>query len=286
MTKVYYPIIKAITQDNLTLFGYLTEAENSKTMLVHIHGTAASFYGEEFEEYFVNILPSQGVSVLFTNNRGSSVMSSWQNAGAALERFEDCLLDIDAWIAFALNKGYEKIILQGHSLGTEKIVYYMEHGKYKNNVIAISLLGFADSYGCQMRFLKTQSIDPMIEAEKLVKDGKGEIFLTSIWKSHAGVLPQSANSYINFFSLNSELSKALPLRQGKDLKYFQNIKVPILALIGDQDCWAIASPNEDSNLLKRENALTETHVIADCNHEFEKKQDELVEYVRNFLSKL
>ena len=66
-----------------------------------------------------------------------------------MENFEDCVVDIDAWIKFALSKGYEKIILMGHSLGTEKIVYYMNKGRYTNKVKAIILLGFADFlHGC------------------------------------------------------------------------------------------------------------------------------------------
>lgn len=281
-----YPIVKVMTKDNLELFGFLAEAKNSKTIMIHMHGTAAAFYGEGFEEYFIDSMPAIGVSVLFTNNRGNYVMESWQNTGAALEKFEDCIMDIDAWIEFAFSKGYEKIILQGHSLGTEKIVFYMEKGKHKEKIIALSLLGFSDSYGCQRRFLDSQNIDPMNEAIKLVSEGRGEIFLTSIWKSHAGVLPQSAGSYANFFSPGSELSNALPIRKGEDLECFQNIKVPILAVLGDQDKWAIVSSQEDCELLKRENALTETYVISDCAHSFEGKQDELVECVSKFLSKL
>ena len=121
-----YPIKSTQTPDGLTLFGYLAEAPKSHTLLINIHGTASGFYVEEFEQYFIESLPSFGISVLFTNNRGNFVMESWQKTGAAQEKFEDCLIDIDTWIEYARSLGYDQIILQGHSLGTEKVVYYMQ----------------------------------------------------------------------------------------------------------------------------------------------------------------
>lgn len=282
---MHYPIVKVTTKDHLSLFGLLAETNQRKQILIHIHGTASGFYAEEFEQQFFEQLPAMGCSVLFTNNRGGFVMESWQKSGAALEKFEDCVLDIDAWIEYALSLGYEEIILQGHSLGTEKVVYYMEKGKYANRVSAVSLLGFSDSFGSQQRFLKTITVDPMIEAQQLVANGKGEQFIQNPWNSHAGVLPQSAESYINFFSDGSELSKALPLRQGKDLVYFQRIQVPILGVIGDQDPWTVIPVSETVELLRKENALAEVVTIPDCNHSFEGKQKELVDAVRTFILK-
>src|SRR3989344_1753317 len=136
-----YPIVKIKTPDNITLFGFLSESSNKDIILINIHGTGSGFYVEEFESEFTERLPKLDVSTLFTNNRGNYTMESWQETGAAVEKFENCLIDIDAWIEFALQKGYKQIILQGHSLGTEKVVYYMEKGKYKDRVVGVILLG-------------------------------------------------------------------------------------------------------------------------------------------------
>lgn len=283
-----YPLVKVTTKDHLQLFGFLAEAKDSKTILINIHGTGSGFYIEEFEREFVERLPEQGISVLFTNNRGNFVMEFWQGTGAALERFEDCLIDIDAWIELALEKGYSKIILQGHSLGTEKVVYYMERGKYRDKVIGVILLGFADSYGNQMLFLDKvgrTNQELLSEALDLVAQNKGEQFLTSTWLCHAGVLPQSAISYLSFFSGNSELSKALPLRKGRDLKYYQNIKVPILGVVGEKDHWTILPVPQAAELLRKENPLAEVYIIEGSYHSFEEHQKELVDIVEGFILK-
>ncbi len=278
-----FPIVNLITSDGLNLFGYLAEATSSKTILINIHGTASGFYVEEFEKYFIEELPQLGISTLFTNNRGNFVQESWQKTGAAVEKFEDCLIDINNWIEFALSQGYEKIILQGHSLGTEKVVYYMNRGKYADKVVAVSLLGFADSYGNQMLFAKDKHLQLMNEANDLVKQYKGDQYLTSVWFCHAGVLPKSAASYINFFSQDSELSKALPLRLGKDLKYYSEIKVPILGIVGDKDPWTILPVPEAAELMRKGNQNADVFIISDCEHSFTGKQKELIEIVKNFL---
>lgn len=280
-----YPIVKIKTKDNLTLFGLLTESRKSKTILINIHGTASGFYIEEFEGSFTEKLPQMGISTLFTNNRGNFVMENWQKTGAALEKFEDCLMDIDAWIEKALSLGYTGIILQGHSLGTEKVVYYLEKGKYKNKVEAVILLGFSDSFGTNLKYLKTINVDPMIEAKRLVSEGKAEQFITNPWRSHAGFLPQSAESYINFFSPNSQLSKAFPLRTGKNLSYFRKITCPILGVIGDQAEFTIIPIDEAIELLKRENINAEVYQIKNCSHSFEGKTEELLKIITNFLAK-
>lgn len=278
-----YPIVKVKTPDDFTLFGFLAEANKQDTILINIHGTGSCFYAEEFEDEFVERLPNLGISVLFTNNRGNYTMESWQATGCAREKFEDCLIDIDTWIQFALDKGYTKIILQGHSLGTEKVTYYMEKGRHKDKVIAVILLGFADSFGCQMKFLETQKVDPMINALELIKEGRGNELITSIHLCHAGVLPKTANSYVNCFSDNSELSKALPLRKGKNLEYYQNIKVPILGVISDTDEWNEMLGIDTISLLKNENSKAKIETISDTDHSFLGKQKELVDIVENFI---
>lgn len=280
-----YPVIKITTPDNLILFGLLTESEQKKIILINIHGTASGFYIEEFEQEFAETLPQLGISTLFTNNRGNFVMESWQKTGAAQEKFEDCLIDIDTWIEKAFSLGYKEIILQGHSLGTEKVVYYLEKGKYRDKVKAVILLGFSDSYGYNQEYLKTIKIDVMAKAKKLVTKGKSRQFIIEPWLSHAGVLPQNAESYINFFSENSELSKTLPLRLGKNLTFYQNIKVPILGVIGDEYEFTIIPIKQAMELLRKENKKAEVYQIKNCKHSFEGKTKELVGVVIDFLKR-
>jgi len=279
-----YPIVRVMTADHLELFGFLAEAEGERdAILLNIHGTSSSFYCEEYARLFAEEFPPLGVSTLFTNNRGSHVMEAWQNSGAALEMFADCLQDLDAWVRYALEGGYRRIFLQGHSLGTEKIVYYMNHGKLADQVAAVILLGVSDSFGNQARIAKTFPVDPMKEARGLAAAGKSEQFLTSIWRPHGGGVPQSAASYLNFFSPGSELSKTLPLRDNGNLLYYRNIRVPILVLVGEHDPFTCLPVPEALRLLEKENRQTRAKIIAGADHDFSGKEKELVAMVKEFV---
>lgn len=281
-------LIEIETSDGLPLYGMHHKIKESKTILINIHGTASNFYENYFMEPLSGELAKRGISTLSTNNRGAAVMQVYPHAGAAIEHFEDCILDIDAWIDYALALGYKNIILQGHSLGAEKVVYYMNKGKYIEKIKSVILLGPADSYGETAEFCwnKIQLKELLDEAEELVKEGNKEIFLRKKWLSHGKVLPKSADSFLNFFRPNSELSKALPLRLGKNFKMYQKIKVPILIAIGDQEEYTVIPIKEALEALKRENHLASCFQLKDCNHDFEGKEEELNEIIITFLKEL
>lgn len=269
-----YEIVWTETKDKLGLYGVLKEGRKSRTILINIHGTASNFYEEDFITTFARELPELGISVLSTNNRGAGVYDAYQKSGAAVELFEDCLIDIDTWIEFAFKRGYNKIILSGHSLGTEKVVYYMNNGKYRKRISAIILLAPADSFAEQHNFLK--------KAEKLIKLGKSRSFLDR--DSYSGIMPKSAKSLVNFLGKGSKVQQALPFHSGKLLDY-RKIKIPILAVIGDKHEYTVLPIPEALKLMRKENKNTETHQLKNCNHDFEGKEEELTEIIKNFLKK-
>jgi pimeloyl-ACP methyl ester carboxylesterase len=286
------PIVSVITPDKIDLYGLILEAKKKDAIIINIHGTTDNFYDNEFIWKIAESASSLNIAMLSVNNRGSYSLELYdygkdarRNTGASVEIFEKCVLDIDAWIKFALSLGYKKIILEGHSLGTEKVVYYMNKGKYKDKVSSVILLGFSDSFGCHLKFLKKCKIDLMSEAKKLIKSGKKYQFLTKYWLAHAGVLPQSAESYNNFFNKNSELSKAFPFRLGKDLKMYQKIKVPILGIIGDQEEYTVIPKNKAIALMREENKLAEIYQLKKCDHCFTGQEKVLAGLVRQFLKK-
>jgi pimeloyl-ACP methyl ester carboxylesterase len=259
------------------------------TIVIHIHGTSGTFYWNSFYEPLAASATGLGLAYLSTNNRGSNIYEleeSFIPHGAALEHFEDCLLDIDAWIELAMKKGYKRIVLEGHSFGTEKAIYYAAKGKYTDVVAAVILLGFSDSYGTQERYLKRTEKNLMPEAQRLMAEGRPCHLLSDLHAQADGAIPASATTYVNFFCPESELSKALPLRNGKELPMVREIHVPILGIIGDEDEEYTIIPIHDAmRLLESENPLTETHQIPKSNHGFEGKENELAAVIADFLKR-
>ncbi len=275
-----YPIVKTKTEDNLLLYGMLLEPpQKTDILFIAVHGTASNFYENGFMEAIAKKLGQKKISLLLTNNRGAYILQAYPLAGTALEKFEDCLKDIDAWISFAIKKDYKKIILQGHSLGTEKVVYYLNKGKHKDKVNAIILLAPSDSFGWEKEYSKGKKL--LQEAQSLVNQGKGHTFLTSEWLSYSGVMPKSASSYLNFMQDGSELSQALPFHT-QSLSFYKTIQVPILVVIGDQEEYTILPVKDALELMKKENSRTESHQLKDCNHDFDGREKELADIIATF----
>ncbi len=285
-----YPIAQVETSDHLWLYGLLLESKSSKTIFIHTHGTGSNF----FEEYFIDILApnllESGISLLSFNNRGAGVYDAYQGSGAATELFEDCLKDFDAWIKFVINKGYKKIIFSGHSLGTEKIVYYLNRGKYRKKIDAIILLAPASSTGYHIygdNYKPSKKDEKRVQAllkesKSLVRAGKGDVFLAR--DSYAGIMPKSAKSMINFLTSSSEINKALPFHEGH-LTMYKKIAIPILALIGDKAEYTAIPPVEALRLMKKENHRTEVYQLKNCNHDFEGCEKKVTKMVSNFIQK-
>ncbi len=284
-----YPIVQVRTRDDLWLYGLYMRADANETVFINIHGTASNFYEEYFIEVFANAFLKEGVSILSTNNRGAGVYDAYQKSGAAVEKFEDCLIDIDAWVEFAISEGYKKIILSGHSLGTEKVVHYMGHGKHIDKITSIVLLAPADSYGSHRELdgkmnPRLVHVDELLgESQDLVKQGRGGVFLPrDAYGSREGIMPKSAESFVDSLGPESKLLDALPFATRK-LDAYARIHTPILVVIGDQKEYTAISVREALELMLRENKNTEVHQIKNCGHDFQEKENELSDIVMKFI---
>jgi len=283
-----YPIVSVETQDGLCLYGLLLETQGKENIFINIHGTASNFYEEPFIETFSKYFIENGISLLSTNNRGAGVYDAYQKSGAATEKFEDCIIDIDTWISFVLDKGYKNIILSGHSLGTEKVVYYMSNGKYADKITSIVLLAPSDSFGSHRLHdgntnpRKKEVENLLNESKKIIESGESDKFLPrNTYGSHDGIMPKSAYSFMNFLGPESRLLNALPLVTEK-LEAYSNIKIPILVAIGDQSEYTGLTIKHALELMQNENKNTFIFQLKNCNHDFDGKEEELSKIVLDF----
>lgn len=274
------PICRIVV-GGVDLHGMLFSSPKSKTACLFIHGTGGTFYGDDWIFKVADTFVKNNISFLTANHRGSTSLSSYPPHGATLEKFDWCVNDIDGWLSFLKKKGFTRFVLAGHSMGAEKIVHYMSQRDHKD-ITTVILLGFADSFGTTKDYLGSRFNTVMQEAKSLQSKGKEEEFLTTDWLSHGGILPTSAGTFINLFSENSTLSKALPLRSNK-LTNYSKIKVPILSVIGDQEEYTASSLTHAIDLMKKENTNSTVRQINNCDHDFSGKSSELCRIIERHL---
>src|SRR3989344_3537114 len=132
-------LLQISTSDGLDVHGFYVPSKGKKTAILHIHGFEGNFYDNNFVHVLADSLDEAGIGFLTVNTRGngrdtdfSTVDNKLKRIGARYELLEEAHLDITAWLKFLIKEGYQQIVLQGHSLGTMKVVRYLFEGELKN----------------------------------------------------------------------------------------------------------------------------------------------------------
>ena len=122
-------IVKFKAKDDIYLDGFLNKCEEKRnSILIQIHGMTSNCFKNR-DRQIAEKIKDVGIDTLVFNNRGSDVVRylKSENAtllgGMAYEKVEDCYFDIVGAIEYVLTLGYKEIYLQGHSLGSTKVVY-------------------------------------------------------------------------------------------------------------------------------------------------------------------
>ena len=156
----------------------------------------------------------------------------------------------------------------------------MVNGKYSDKISALVLLAPATSPGSEQLLVKDYE-KKLKQVRKLVSEGKGNTFLDR--NAYGGIMPKSADSYIDFSYLNPEFEYALPFHK-KRLPALGKIKTPILSVIGDQEEYTVLPITDALSLIKKENTNAKTVQISNCDHDFQEKEEELAEILIGFFS--
>lgn len=105
----------------------------SDTVMIAITGIHGNFYSNPFYYHIGDTLNGGNIDFIYaqTNDAFGKIETVNVNTGKKEiigpwnERFSYTDEDIDAYLRFAEEEGYEHIILAGHSLGANKVIYYL-----------------------------------------------------------------------------------------------------------------------------------------------------------------
>jgi len=285
-------IIKTVTEDGLHLTGFLSEPVNSKGYIViHIHGMAGDPYTNSWYPYFHKLFPQNDIAFLVGNQRGTDSITmfyqdtdKYPNYGNVFEIFEECVYDIDAWVKYAINLGYKNIILQAHSLGPSKAIYYLNKRNHPE-IKGLVLISPVDMLGLT---LTDKNYPNMIkEARELEGEGKEKQILSDLLDLEYYI---SAQTYLNFFQEKSACNIFCYQDRKHDWKMVNNIKLPVLIMGGTKD-WGIesvAKTEKAFEILKKEfknSPRVETIIYDGASHDFagfeERVAKDIIKFVQS-----
>ena len=285
-------LVKTATADGLYLHGYHVPASDKKQVVLHIHGFEGNFYENYFTHVLADVLQKSNIGFLVVNTRGNGKDTDFNTTdtqqvriGARYELLEDAHKDISAWIEFLISEGYKNIVLQGHSLGTYKVVRYLSEGKYKDRVSKLILLAPFDQKGCLLASGRVDIESFINKAKEKILHGDGEDLITHEYDD----ITISYKTFVSWYDAGDYSRMFEFCTPGYDFPVLRKIKIPTKIIVGSKDeyfyCTNPQHPEEAMDILLANIKNSEGTVIPDAAHSFAPHEDVMAKEVLDFVKK-
>ncbi len=257
-----------------------TPNENTNKIVIHVHGLSGNFYENRFLDVLAKSYTDKNYAFLTFNNRGRGLISELLKGndftiiGGSLEKFKDCILDIEGVVNWVKKKGYSEIVLEGHSYGCNKVLYYYNHKK-DDSIKKIVLLSPCDIPSETKKFLSEEEYKiAKEESTKLVSEGKyNELIDFSVMANEK----IAAGTYYNDFLPNGEndFIRYVDGKNGKS-EILSSIDIPVLVVFGDIDECVLTQPIDVvKEYLNNNISNCNIQIIEGADHSYTNKYKEL-----------
>ncbi len=154
----------------LHLDGILYHRERQGTTIIHVHGSLGNFYQNGFLRRMARMYLAAGINFLAFNFAGHDALAegyryedTFEYVGGSVKDFEECVFDIQGAIDFVGDVS-RRIVLQGHSLGCDRVLHYLMNGTTKCDFV---LLAPCDSYQLQANWIAPETVEEQIQRLKI-----------------------------------------------------------------------------------------------------------------------
>jgi pimeloyl-ACP methyl ester carboxylesterase len=261
-------MVRLQTADGITLTGVLRQPHTVRNNagVVMVHGYSGNFYSG-IMSFLPEALSDSGFATLALNMRDHDL-------GPKKNRFEDNRYDIAVAVDEMSRLGYNPIFLFGHSMGTNRVLYYFAttgDSRIKG-ILLTGPPGNLFEWNISIFGLKAAS-QVLAQAQDLVSKGKGDEWMLI----NLGPLGKA------LYTANHVVSLRGPETVSDPYKNISQIFKPILIVHGLAD--RLANPEVTDRLLR--SAAPGIHVtvvkIPGANHGFSAHQQDLVNAVNKWL---
>ncbi|WGE55359.1 DUF1749 domain-containing protein [Actinobacillus equuli subsp. equuli] len=274
------------TQSSTVLHGVLFPAETkAKTIVIAITGIHGNFYSNPFYYNIGETLSKAGVDFLYAQTRNAFGKMQEVNAltnepeiiGSFNEDFAKTIEDLTAYLDFAEQQGYENIVLAGHSLGANKVIYYLSETQ-DPRVNKFLLLSPANVTHLTNFVGDTERA----YIRQMVEKGQGQKLLPF---ELFGWLPATADTAYQW--LYSPLLNNVHVETDGDFFQVEKISHFGALLIGTLDRFTYGDP---SGFLRNINdhftnsQANELIFISNTGHTYQQKEQELADKIRDLLT--
>ena len=270
-------VLEIPTKRGSVLSGVLFPAEKTDTVVIAITGIHGNFYSNPFYYNIGDTLSANGIDFIYAqtndafgeietyniNTGNKELIGSWN------ERFEYTDEDICAYLDFAEKSGYKKIILAGHSLGANKVIYYLSrhNDERVNKFILLSPANLT-------YMMKNVSATEKAIIHKMVQYGKGDDMLPFYFMGWVTCIANTANDWLSGMLNNVHVEK------DGDFAQIEKITHTGAMIIGTYDNFTYGDPSgflkniNDHMPTSKENELI---FIEKTGHTYQMKHQEVAD---------
>jgi pimeloyl-ACP methyl ester carboxylesterase len=237
--------VRLHTEDGFQLFGLVHEPGDVRDVaVVFVHGLGSNGF-VPFTDALAETLPAAGVALLRGNLRDSEMLRIDESpltfevgkGGGAFHRFEDSVQDLRAWVREAEGRGYRRVVLFGHSLGSLKSTHYLYRTR-DPRVAGLVLASTADLVAMNEGRYAPEERGRFLEvARRLVREGRGRELMPPECALGLMRQPVSAESYLDRFDEPPawDIMDLYDRSSARAFAALRTVEVPILALFGTVD---------------------------------------------------
>ena len=272
-------LVRLKTRDGVWLDGVVTEPKRrSRTALVLVHGLGSVFSSAPtLTQELSARLNAAAIGYFKFNTRGHDVVARGgrRMAGAAYERFVDCVEDIRTVLAFVRQCGYRRVVLAGHSTGANKVLYYASRPRDRR-ITGIVLLGPVSDAAAEAKRLGWRELRRRVATAKRIARRDPQGLVPRSWGYW------SARRYISLYC-PGEVEDVFPYyRPGVRWTVLRAVRLPIAAIVGSRDEFLDRPAGEliaafERNAV-RARAFTGA-VIPGARHSFQRRERELADMI-------
>lgn len=204
-------IINVQTPRGLVLKGAIWGDTSMDTVVIMMSGICSNVFQNELLPEAGKVLSENGIAFIAGQTMDAFSFISYSNTktgkqtttGVVTDDFSMSYEDVESYVKYAKDLGFKKIILAGHSLGSNRVIHYLANtaDNYVNNFIIsapVDLRHFFDIIPDKEIYLET--------AQKFVDEGRGKDILPFAFM---GFSPMTANTLLAFY--NAENLKNCPV---------------------------------------------------------------------------
>ncbi|MCA9330133.1 alpha/beta fold hydrolase [Candidatus Saccharibacteria bacterium] len=285
------------SSDGFTLYGlhFVRASKKQKSIAIFVHGAGNSNIISKglLLSTLADSLQAKQHDLVAFNNRGSGYVGAIKRydtegavaekrmSGMAYERIAECIEDLDGIIDWAVNQGYDNVVLIGHSTGANKLVLYANSSSTRLKYVQkLFLLAGGDDITLQNSWLEDSAA--YLKTITSGAEQHGPQALVPEGQFYGGH-PISYGSLVELLTEHSDYD-IFPFgryQKNRDdlFTHIRALTIPTIAIYGTRDFGTVVPVKDALEILRSVLPAIQTEHITNAEHDFWEHEQELAQII-------